>query len=73
MYLDRLNQLDLRLSKTFTLGRIAVQGNVDMYNALNSSPVVTVNQAYGSNGAAWLVPTQILLGRLVKFGARLEF
>ena len=44
-----------------------------MYNALNSSPVVTVNQAYGTNGAAWLVPTQILLGRLVKFGARLEF
>jgi hypothetical protein len=28
---------------------------------------------YGTNGAAWAVPTSTLQGRLVKFGAQLDF
>ena len=43
---------------------------VDIYNALNANPVVSFNTTYGPT---WLTPTQILVGRFVKVGARFEF
>ena len=48
MYGDRLNQLDLRLSKTFSLrkGR-KLQAMVDGYNMFNANPGVAVNTTYG--------------------------
>jgi hypothetical protein len=42
----------------------------DVYNAMNASPVISVNTTYGPN---WLKPTQILVGRFVKLGAQLDF
>jgi hypothetical protein len=70
MYGDRLNQLDFRLSKVMRVGRTRIQGNFDMYNALNASPVLLLNTTYGPN---WEQPTQILPGRLFKFGAQIAF
>lgn len=62
MYGDRLNQLDFRLSKIFRFGtKGRIQGNVDLYNLFNSSPVLALNNTYGS---AWERPLQILQGRL---------
>ena len=70
-YGDRLNQLDLRFAKQFKLtARRRVQAMVDIYNALNANPVVSFNTTYGPT---WLTPTQILVGRFVKVGARFEF
>jgi hypothetical protein len=67
----RLNQLDFRFTKRVTLtGRSRVQLNVDLYNALNRSPVVGVNTQYGSR---WLVPSQILDGRLIQFSGNYSF
>ena len=70
MYDGRLYQLDLRLSKIFRFGTQRLQANVDLYNVGNSSAVLSNNLTYGSN---WLRPTSILQGRLVKFGAQLDF
>jgi hypothetical protein len=71
MYADRLNQLDFRASKTFSAGPgRRVQANVDLYNMFNASPVLAQNNTYG---AAWLIPTQVLQGRLVKFGLQFDF
>jgi Carboxypeptidase regulatory-like domain len=71
MYGDRLNQLDFRLSKIFRFGtKGRIQGNVDLYNVFNSSPVLALNNTYGS---AWERPLQILQGRLLKFSAQLDF
>jgi len=70
MYGDRVTQLDLRLGKVFRLSHTRVQATMDMFNVLNSSGVLAINTTYGSN---WLFPTQILQGRLVKFGAQFEF
>ena len=39
-------------------------------NAMNASPVISVNTTYGPN---WLKPTQILVGHFVKLGAQLDF
>jgi len=67
----RLNQVDLRLTKRFTLGpRARLQANIDLYNAFNRSPVVGVNSQYG---ARWLVPSQILDGRLIQFSTSVTF
>jgi hypothetical protein len=42
----------------------------DAYNVLNASSILGLNTRYGP---AWLTPTQILPGRLVKFGMQLDF
>ena len=66
----RINQLDVRLAKTLRVKRGRIQGMFDVYNLLNASPLLALNTTYGPS---WLVPTQILDGRLFKFGVQLEF
>jgi hypothetical protein len=36
---------------------------IDVYNLFNASTVVLVTDTYGTTGAAWLRPEQILPGR----------
>jgi hypothetical protein len=71
----RTNQLDLRLARTFRVGQgqARLKGIVDLYNVLNASTVLTLNNTYGTTGTSWLVPTQVLEGRLLKFGVQLNF
>jgi carboxypeptidase family protein len=70
MFEDRIYQLDLRLTKIVRIGRTRVQGNIDLYNLFNASPIQTDNTRYGT---AWLTPTQILDARLFKIGAQVSF
>jgi hypothetical protein len=70
---DRLNQLDLRAARTFNVARTKLKGMVDLYNALNRAPALSLSGTYGTTGAAWLVPTSTLQGRLLKFGVQLDF
>lgn len=78
-FLSRRNQLDLRFTKSVKVGRMRVQGNVDLYNALNAGTVLSVNSTYGS---AWQRPVSdnavggvdpILPGRLIQVGASVSF
>jgi hypothetical protein len=73
MYGERLNQLDLRFGKIFTVGRTRLHGMIDLYNAFNNDTVLTQNNTYGTNGASWQVPTFILQARVVKFGVQMTF
>ena len=66
----RLTQVDVRLTKIFRVGRARVQGMFDVYNAFNANTVLSMVTTYGPN---WLRPTAILGGRLLKFGAQLDF
>ena len=71
MYGDRMNQLDFRVSKIFRLpGNRRIQANLDLFNALNASSVLAQNNTYGSS---WLRPTNVIQGRLVKFGGQFDF
>ena len=71
VYGDRLNQLDFRLSKLFRLpGNRRVQANLDLFNMFNASAVLAQNNNYGGS---WLRPTNILQGRLIKFGGQFDF
>jgi hypothetical protein len=70
MFEDRQNQLDLRLAKSFKFSGMKVQLMVDLYNALNGSAILGTNGTFGS---AWLRPTAILDGRLLKLGGQFTF
>jgi hypothetical protein len=70
MFEDRLNQVDLRFLKTFVVRTVKLQAMFDLYNVLNANTVLLENATYG---ASWLKPTQILGGRLLKFGAQITF
>ncbi len=74
MYGERLNQLDIRFGKIFSMGRnTRVHAMVDLFNALNADTVLTQNNWYGTNGATWQVPTFIVQARIVKFGVQMTF
>ena len=69
-YEARIQQLDLRFSKSFRISGKRLEPQFDVYNALNASPILSVNNSYGPN---WRIPTQILAGRLLKFGMQMTF
>ena len=71
MFEERLQQVDLRISRVFGLGGSRrVRGNFDVYNLLNASNVLNMNTTYGST---WTNVTQILSGRLLRVGAQFDF
>ena len=68
---DRLNQIDMRVSKKFDLGgaaRFAV--NFDLYNVTNSNWIIGYTPTFGPNFER---PTQVLAPRLFKIGGQFDF
>jgi hypothetical protein len=72
MYGDRINQLDLRVAKIMSAGRLRTTVGVDVYNAFNSSTVLAYNNAFVPGGS-WLQPMTILTPRLFRFSAELDW
>jgi hypothetical protein len=70
VFADRINQVDFRLTKSVKVGCVRLNPSLDLYNLLNASPILGVNTRFGPS---WLTPTQILPGRLFKFGAQVNF
>jgi hypothetical protein len=70
VYVERMRQLDLRLSKLFRVGATRTSVNFDFYNVLNSNSVINENITYG---AAWRTPQLILLPRIFKLSAQFDF
>ena len=69
-YGDRVNQIDIRLTKIVNVGRGRVDLNVDFYNAFNSDAVTLENAPFGP---AWRRPLTVIQPRFVKFAARWDF
>jgi hypothetical protein len=70
LFEDRINQLDIRALRGFRIKRARVEGTVDVFNVFNTAAVLNETTVIG---AAFRRPTQILQGRMVKFGAKLNF
>ena len=70
LYVERMRQLDLRLSKLFRVGPTRTSVNFDFFNVLNSNAVINENITYG---AAWRTPQLILLPRIFKLSAQFDF
>ena len=73
LYGDRVNQLDLRLAKLLRFGRARTKLQVDFYNLLNVSTVLTYNQIYSPVTTTWLNPQDVLDARVAKLGVTVDF
>ena len=67
---ERVNQIDVRLSKNMSVGNGRVQVNAAFYNLLNTDATLSQSNRFGPN---WLTPTRIMQGRMFKIGAQLDF
>jgi hypothetical protein len=81
-YEPRWNQLDFGLRRTFRFrSGVTVQGQVDLFNALNANPVLIEGTALSTSVAPFLssdpnsggTPTSILQPRLIRLGAQFRF
>jgi hypothetical protein len=72
MYGDRINQLDFRAAKILKFGGSRTMLAVDVYNALNSSAVLSYNSIFVPGGT-WLQPLTILTPRFFRLTAELDF
>jgi hypothetical protein len=68
-FLDRRNEMDLRIGKVLRMGRARSVVSLDIFNALNSDAVVTANQNFGR----FLAPTSILSARVAKVSVQFDF
>jgi hypothetical protein len=75
LYGDRIQQVDLRLTRNFPLSRSRkLQGNFDIYNILNASTVQNEQATFRPGPAnQWRNAIQFMGGRLIKFSAQLTF
>jgi hypothetical protein len=71
IYGDRFSQLDVALNKRWDIGFARLTTSLDLYNALNSSSVQAVVNAFGT--ARWQAPTQFLSARLMRITGTLAF
>ena len=62
-------RLDMRIAKILRYGGMRTTASVDLYNALNSSPVITQSDAF----ATWQRPQAILNARFAKVVIQLDF
>jgi hypothetical protein len=69
LYGDRLNQLDVRLGKTFTVQKYKINASVDLYNVLNSDAVLNENSSY----LVWRRPLSVVRPFFIKFGGQISF
>jgi hypothetical protein len=67
-----VNVIDLRVAKILRFGRLRTNVGVDVYNLMNSSAVLTYNQAFNVGGN-WNVPTSVMAPRFAKLSASIEF
>ena len=71
-YAERLNQLDVSLAKRFQLGATRVQGQFDMFNALNRSDVLSV-RSLNFGTTSYMQPSSVLQGRILRLGMQLKW
>jgi hypothetical protein len=73
VYPDRLNTVDLRVSKIIKIKRTRTNVGIDLYNLFNANTGTSFNQNFGTNGATYLRPNAILNPRYVRFNATVNF
>ena len=73
MYGQRVHQVDFRVSKNFTVQRVRIQGQFDLYNVFNASAATQQNNTFSPANTNWQTPSVIMGGRLAKFGVMMTF
>jgi hypothetical protein len=77
LYGDRVNEFDARFAKIFRFGHTRTNVGFDLYNLLNSSAILSYNQAFSTTAltgaSAWLSPSTVLQPRFWKFSVQFDF
>jgi len=78
LFVERLNQIDMRVSKILRFGVTRTSINFDFYNVLNGAAAIAENNTYTdftptAGRPGWRTPTTILLPRMFKFSAQFDF
>ena len=69
-----LEQLDIKLAKRFTIDKVRLRVDFDLYNVFNSSWPYTVTTTYSTAATGtWQRPTNVLQNRFFKLGANVSF
>jgi len=69
-YLKRWRQIDVRVTRDFRVAGVRVAPQLDVFNVLNASSILSVVETYGPSLDR---PTQVLQGRLFAVGVQLGF
>jgi hypothetical protein len=73
-FLDYQTQIDARVSRTFRFGTKRLQGYMDIFNLLNASTIVSVNQTFTTGATSqWLRPLVVMQARRFQLGGRFDF
>jgi hypothetical protein len=68
VYTDRINQLDLRLGRTFEYGRVRITPSLEIFNLNNSDAIITYASTNVLNtGSSYLRPNSIMQPRMIGF------
>ena len=79
VYPDRLNTVDMRMSKVLRFGRFRANVGFDLYNLFNANTGVFTNATtgfnpnWGTDGSTYLRPNAILNPRYARFNATVDF
>ena len=68
--MPRVTQLDFAASKSVQVGKVRLTPQVDLFNALNANPDLTLRTVFGPTLS---FPSTILSGRLVRFQVKYSF
>ena len=72
---ERLNQLDLRVSKTFRVSKISILPTLEVGNLFNQDKIGSyASEIYATTtGSNYLVPNGVLQSRIIGFGAQVRW
>jgi hypothetical protein len=71
-FLPRVRQLDLSFAKSFLLKATRIQGQVDVFNVFNvDTPASYASTNYATS--AYLLPSSVLQGRMVRLGLQMKW
>jgi len=76
-YAERVNQVDLSFAKWFQIGKSRVQGQFDLFNALNRSAVLSVRSlnypTSNTPSPSYLQPSSVLQGRILRLAMQMKW
>ena len=70
---ERIQLLSIAINRDIQWQNYRFSPRIELYNALNSSAVTSLNNTFAGNGAAWQQIRNVIPPRLLKFSVQVDF
>jgi len=71
---ERLNQFDIRVSKTFRVSSVSILPTLEVGNLFNQNKITaTATSIFATTGSTYQIPSSILQSRIIGFGAQIRW